>query len=286
MKIWDARSLLHDALPHHRCTPNVKRTIKVRKSRWSSPKDQQLLTNPNQWILLLLIDRYSFETQLISLDCRSQPSQGQELTRALNPTDSNSSYYRQDNREWAYCFNHLAMHLSILYSLPDSMYLTLMAWELKLFYNEGFPTAYSPHYAHKHTYTQIATRFLLILCPVKWSLRNRKGGSQECVLFTRKTMQLYFIHVNTQETYELPQLTPSKILSHLTATTDSATCTNSTQIQKHNRLRTQLQDGVQFECGFCNSGFKLQMHAFIRMPQTWLLASHRSGASVIAVLSF
>lgn len=34
-----------------------------------------------------------------------------------------------------------------------SLYLTLMAWELKLFYNEGFPTAYSSHYAHMPTNT-------------------------------------------------------------------------------------------------------------------------------------
>lgn len=140
-----------------------------------------------------------------------------------------------------------------------------------------------------HTNTHIHTdsdKLLIDIVPSKVVPKKPGGGSHECVLFARKTIQLYFIHVNTQETYELPQLTPSKILSHLTATTDSATCTNSTQIQKCNRLRTQLQYGVQFEFGFCNAGFKLHMYAFIRMPQTWLLASHGSGASVIVVLSF
>lgn len=70
-----------------------------------------------------------------------------------------------------------------------SLYLTLMAWELKLFYNEGFPTAYSSHYAHMptNTHTQIAKGFLLISCPAKWSHRN--WGSRECVLFAGKTIQ-------------------------------------------------------------------------------------------------
>lgn len=140
--------------PHfHTCTPNVKRTVKVGKPWWTFPKDQLHQPKSMPSLFLLLIDHYSFETQSISLDRRSQPSPGWDLTRALNPMDSNSSHYRQHNRGWAYCFNHLAIHLSIPYSLPDSLYLTLMAWELKLFYNEGFPTAYSPHYAHKHTDT-------------------------------------------------------------------------------------------------------------------------------------
>lgn len=154
MKIWDARSLLHDVIPSHRCAPRIKCTIKVRNPWWrfKRPNTSHQPKSINS-LLSLPIDHFSFETQSISLDSRSQSSPGQDLPRALNPLDSNSSHYRKDIREWAYCFNHLAIHLSILYLFPDSLYLTLMAWEHKLFYNEGFPTAYSPHYAHKHTHT-------------------------------------------------------------------------------------------------------------------------------------
>jgi len=179
----------------HRCTPNGKHTIKVRKPQWKSQKPNNFSSTH--------VNTFSYRITnwlLFFWDPMNQHGQQvkkhQVLTRALNLKDSNRSHYRQDNIEWAYCFNHLAIHPSILYLLPHSLCLTLMAWELKLFYNEGFPTAYSPHYAHIHTQRD-SERLLIDIVPSKVVPEKLEGGSQECVLFTGKTIQLYFIHVNT-----------------------------------------------------------------------------------------